>query len=320
MSAKWSTPKSTTAGVSRVVWSEPISDATQPIQAEQHVRQHPSSEMFRESAEQGGSGEGLGGTWIHVIQAAVVLAFLAIWQYGPEVKIVAEHVKFLNRFTLSAPSQVAREIWYLFIGAHNVPLVWPYLLHTVLAALYGLAIGLVLGVTVGIAFAEVPVVARIFSPMLNLINSSPRIALIPIVILIVGPTLASSVVSSVLIVFFLGFFNAFEGASAVPRAIVENARMLHASRWNMVWRIRMPNALSWVFAALPNAIAFSLVTVVTTELLTGVEGMGKLILEATSGLDAALSLAVVVLLSVVGSIMVYSGTLARHYALRWERR
>jgi NitT/TauT family transport system permease protein len=74
----------------------------------------------------------------------------------------------------------------------------------------------------------------------------------------------------------------------------------------------------WTFAAVPNAISFGLVAVVTTELLTGVNGMGSLVLAATNNLEADLSLAVVVILSVVGLILYGGAELLRRRLLRWR--
>jgi NitT/TauT family transport system permease protein len=251
-------------------------------------------------------------------QALILAAFLAIWQWGPTSDFLSAHFRFLNRFDVSSPTAVAKEISQLARGTDGVPLVWPYLAKTVEATLAGLAIGMVLGTLVGLLLSELPAVNSVLRPFILLINSAPRVALIPIVVLLVGPTIGASIISSVLIVFFLGFFNAYEGASSVPEAMLDNAWMLGARPRHRLLTLRLPQALVWAFGVLPNAISFSLVTVVTTELLTGVAGMGQLILSATSQLDAALSLALVVLLSIVGALLVFVTTVARTRVLRWE--
>jgi NitT/TauT family transport system permease protein len=260
-------------------------------------------------------------SWIYrVITVLVVIAFFLLWQYVPEWHVASDNIRFLSRFTISSPENVARDIWQLFNGTNGRPAVWTYLEHTVVASLLGALIGLVLGIIVGIVFAASEALRAIFNPLVSLINSAPRVALIPIVVLLTGPTLTASIISAILVVFFLGFFNALEGAQSVPQAILDNTQLMGARRVKTILLIRLPNALSLIFASLPNVISFSLITVVTTEILTGVTGMGSLIVSSQTSLDSGLSLAVVVILAVVGAILVYLASLARKKTLRWEQR
>jgi NitT/TauT family transport system permease protein len=259
--------------------------------------------------------------WIYrVTTVLVVIAFFLLWQYLPEWGLVSRNVGFLSRFTISSPEAVAKDIWELFRGTDGRPLVWTYLEHTVVASLLGALIGLVLGIIVGILFASSEALRAIFNPIVSLINSAPRVALIPIVVLFTGPTLQASIISAVLVVFFLAFFNALEGAQNVPQAILDNTQLLGAGRMKTILLIRLPNALSLIFAGLPNVISFALITVVTTEILTGVTGMGSLIVSSQTSLDSGLSLAVVVILAIVGAILVYLASQARKKTLQWEQR
>jgi NitT/TauT family transport system permease protein len=82
-------------------------------------------------------------------------------------------------------------------------------------------------------------------------------------------------------------------------------------------RIRLRYVIAWTFAALPNAISFSLLAVVTAEVLTGAEGIGKLIVTALDTISATLTFAVVIILAVVGVILTAAGTLARSRLLFW---
>ena len=84
-----------------------------------------------------------------------------------------------------------------------------------------------------------------------------------------------------------------------------------------MFKIRLPYVYQWVFAALPNAISFGLLVVVTTELLTGTQGVGSLLLLATTNLDATLTLALAFLLSMVGLILVSAADLLRGRVLHW---
>jgi NitT/TauT family transport system permease protein len=185
------------------------------------------------------------------------------------------------------------------------------------ATFIGTAIGLAIGVLAGAVLSDNPRLAQVMAPFITMMNSIPRIALIPIVVLIVGPTLEASVISSVLVVTFIVFFNALQGGRSVSQTVLQNARLLGANRRQIMFRVRFPYVLMWTFAALPNAIAFGLLTVVTAELLTGSIGMGNLIFSATTNVDATLSFAVVVILSFVGVTIVALTEQLKRRLLHW---
>jgi NitT/TauT family transport system permease protein len=122
----------------------------------------------------------------------------------------------------------------------------------------------------------------------------------------------------VLVVFFLAFFNAVEGGRSVPKETIANVALMGATNLHIMRYVRLPNVINWTFAVMPNAISFGLLTVVATELITGIKGLGSLILSATSNVDASLSFAVVVLLSLLGLILYGLAVLVRRRVLRWQ--
>jgi NitT/TauT family transport system permease protein len=250
---------------------------------------------------------------VHVAQVAVVAAVLIIWQYAPKVAFIRQSVKFDDPFYISSPSQVAVTIWKFATTGYNGTIIWSYLGATLLAALIGCLLGLALGALLGLLFSHYDSLARVFAVFIAAVNSVPRIAIVPIVILIAGPTLRSSVINAVLVVFFLGFYNAFEGGRSVPAAVVDNARVFGATSFGLMRQVRLPYVLIWTFAALPNAISFAIVSVVTTEILTGIKGMGDIIINATASLNANTIFAAVIILGFVGMV-------AQMAAFRLERR
>ena len=260
--------------------------------------------------------------WVILVgQIAVLVVFLAVWEWAPDWNFASSHFGFLSRFDISSPQAVAEEIYHLATGSvPGVPLVWPYLWYTTESTILGVAIGMLLGVTVGVLFSEFPSLAKIFFPYIHMLNSTPRIALIPIIIIIAGPTMRASVITSVLLIFFLGFFNAYEGAMSVSESTINNSRLLGAKRHHLSTVLRLPQALVWSFGVLPNAISFALIATVATELLTGAHGMGELVLSASSQLNAQLSFALVIILCIVGTTFISLGLGLRRVALKWETK
>lgn len=239
---------------------------------------------------------------VALARLGVLVAFLALWQYLPEVRSLQSY-NFLNRLFISSPTEVVRETIRLVSATGGVPSVWPYFGRTMIGTLVGGAVGVSLGALGGLLLSNYRWLSDILRPYLVAVNSIPRIALIPVVILIAGPTVKGTSLNAAIVVFFVVFFNAYEGGVSLPSAMAENVALLGASRGQMMRKVRWAFVVAWTFAALPNAVSFSLIAVVTTEILSGVQGMGYLILEGLTNLDSTLIFGVVVILSITGILL-----------------
>lgn len=255
--------------------------------------------------------------WIWVLRAAVVAVLLLAWQFLPSIGWLSDHLRFFDRFFISSPADVARKVGDMLTGGGGTPVIWPYLEATVGATLLGSAIGIVLGMLAGLATSSNKTLGDVLGFFIVAANSVPRIALIPIVVLLAGIGFATSVTATVMVVFFLAYFNAFEGGQRVPVAILDNATVMGTSRARVMQRIRFPYVVLWTSAAIPNAVSFGLITTVTTELLSGARGVGQLLLVAISNLDATGTFAVVVFLSVVGLVLLSASDWLKRRILHW---
>lgn len=256
--------------------------------------------------------------WVAVLvaQIAILVVFLAMWEYAPKAEWIREIVVFADPYYISSPTEVGRKSIDLMLGRDALS-IWPYLTQTFVAACLGILIGVIGGAICGLILSESRGLSLVLQPYLVAINAIPRIALVPIVVLIFGPTQTSSVVTTVLVVFFLVFFNAYEGGKAVPIQVVQNARILGATRSQVALTIRARYVQAWTFAALPNAVSFGFVGVVTAEILTGTVGMGRLISDSVSTVQPALTFAVVIMLSVLGLVLVGAANVLSRRALHW---
>jgi NitT/TauT family transport system permease protein len=256
------------------------------------------------------------GVWFW--RAVIALVFLAAWEYLPKISWLRERYKVFNPFFISSPSKVSSRVWPLVTGTGGFPLVWSYVWATLQATFLGLAIGTVLGAVLGLALSNAMGLQRIIRPFIALMNATPRIALIPIFVLIGGYSLTSTVLTSVVVVFFLVFYNAYAGGVSVPSETVSNARLLGATSMDVMRIIRWPYVMALTFTSLPNAISFSLMAVVTTEILTGTNGVGRLLVSAINSLDATLTYSVVVILSVIGVTAVTGAEMLERKLLHWR--
>jgi NitT/TauT family transport system permease protein len=250
-----------------------------------------------------------------LVQALLIAVILLLWQYASDIPFIGGKWVVLNPFFISSPSAVASELWtQLFTADGQMP---GYLWATVGSTLVGLAIGLVTGSLCGLLLSNSEALAQIIRPFLVAFNAVPRVALIPVIVIIVGPSFEASVVSCFIVVFFVVFFSAYEGGRTVPKHMLQNARLLGASRWEMMRTVRFPCVLAWTFASLPVAVTFGLITVVTTEILTGAGGMGHLIVTALATSEATLTFATIVALGVVGLVIVLIADAIKAKMLHW---
>jgi NitT/TauT family transport system permease protein len=254
---------------------------------------------------------------ITAAQVSILSAFLAGWQWLPTVDWLASRSHVFDRFFISSPSLVDERLYGLWFGAESATPIWQYTWNTMSAAAVGLAIGMTAGAVLGLLLGSFRAADQIMRPFIIAMNATPRIALIPVIVLIFGPTFKGSVIVSVMVTFFVAFFNAYEGARTVVPQLVQNAKVLGASRLRITLHIRLPYVLAWTFAALPLAATFSVIAVVTGEILIGYPGLGRLINLATSTGDATLTFSVVIVLSMLGLLTVGTTGLLTRRVLHW---
>jgi NitT/TauT family transport system permease protein len=188
---------------------------------------------------------------------------------------------------------------------------------TITTALIGTISAMTIGAICGIAVSNWGLLASISRPFLVVVNAVPKVAVIPIVILIVHSAWSAAVFTAFIAVFFLAFYNAAEGASSVPREMIQNAELMGASKVRVMLRVRSPYAIAWTLAALPNAIAFGLTATVTAEILIGGQGLGYQLLLAMLNSNATLLFSIVLIVSVVGVGLVLGATAIRAWLLPW---
>lgn len=260
--------------------------------------------------------------WIAVrtlLQIGLAVLFLLAWEFLPKIKFLSTNFRFLDSFFISSPTATWHSLVGLLTGQNdNRITLWPYLWVTVSSTLAGTLIGLVLGGLCGLVFSNNRRLSEVVQPFLILANTVPRVAIIPIFVVMLGPTMGASILSVVAVVFFLVFFNAFEGGISIKESLVENAVLLGAGPIDVMRSIRLPMVLTWTFASVPNAISFGLVVAVTTELLAGIPGMGSLILTATANLQVAMTFAMIVALSAVGLILYWGSVFLQRRIIHWK--
>jgi len=123
-----------------------------------------------------------------------------------------------------------------------------------------------------------------------------------------------------IVVFFVVFFNTFEGTRAVDRDQIAAARLLGASEWAILRTVVVPSALAWVFASLMPAVSFALIGVIVGEFIGAERGLGKLIIEAEARANASEMMVAIFVMMVVGMVLAFLVRSLQSYLLRWQQQ
>jgi NitT/TauT family transport system permease protein len=265
-------------------------------------------------------------------QLAILAAILCIWQWGFDLRKLPGLKPFvpaiLDPYFVSKPSA----IWESFVKLGcfadqrgmracldaNPNNLWLATWVTVKNTWWGFLVGSATGMLFGLVLGRSDRLAMIFEPFIVAANSIPRIALVPLVILMFGFGDLSKIVTSWLVVFFVVFFNTFEGARAVDRDQIASARLLGAGEFTVLRTVVVPSALAWVFASLTPAVSFALIGVIVGEFIGAERGLGKLIIEAEARANAGEMMVAIFVMMAVGMVLAFVVRRVQSYLLRWQ--
>lgn len=242
-----------------------------------------------------------------VWQAGLFVAVIAAWE-GLAVRGVLDPLFF------SRPSHVAARIVQWFTTGS----IYRHISVTTQETLWAFFVGAVLGVVFGFFFARSPAVSRVFEPYIKVANALPRIVLAPIFTLWFGLGILSKVAFGVTLVFFIVFFNTYQGVRDVDRNILNNARMLGASERDLVRHVLLPSAMTWILASLHTSVGLALVGAVVGEYLGSARGLGYIIAQAEGLFDTTGVFAGIVVLSVFVLIVDSIVTIIERRLLVWK--
>ena len=216
-----------------------------------------------------------------VCQVMVAVVAIALWQFLTTVPVFGRIL--LPPFFFSNPVDVGSQIVAWFASG----VIWKHLLITLTESILAFTIGSVAGIAVGFWFARQPRVAAVFDPYVKMVNALPRVVLAPIFALWLGLGIWSKVALGVTLVFFIVFFNVYQGVKEVSRTVLDNGRMLGMSEQQLMRHVYWPSALSWMFSSLHTSVGFAVVGAVVGEYLGSAAGLGYIIQQAEGVFDVA---------------------------------
>jgi NitT/TauT family transport system permease protein len=247
-----------------------------------------------------------------LLQLLVAVVALGLWQFFATVPVFGKML--LPPFFFSTPVDVFSQIVKWFSSG----VIWKHLFITLWESILAFAIGSIGGVLVGFWFARKPLVAAVFDPYVKMINALPRVVLAPIFALWLGLGIWSKVALGVTLVFFIVFFNVYQGVKEVSNTVLDNGRMLGMNERQLMRHVYWPSALSWMFSSLHTSVGFAVVGAVVGEYLGSAAGLGYLIQQAEGVFDVAGVFAGMFVLSAFVILIDMGVTLVERRLLVWR--
>ena len=240
-------------------------------------------------------------------QIGIGAAILGVWEWGVRVHV-------LDPFFVSRPGAIIARVGQWTITGS----IWKHLAVTLEESLLGLIVGAVLGIGLGFALARWPFAASVCDPYIKMLNAVPRVVLAPLFLLWFGLGIWSKVALAVTLVFFVMFFNTYQGVRDADRVLIDNVRMLGASERQIVRHVLVPSALTWIFSSLQTSLGFAMVGAVVGEYLGSARGLGYVISQAEGTFDTTGVFAGMFVLGAVVVVVSAGVTRAERYLLRWK--
>ena len=241
----------------------------------------------------------------HMPAIAAAVGLVVLWQFV---------VWFFKIPTFMAPSPV--DVAYAF--QQNAGILWTNMLPTILEAFLGFVFGNLVAILLAIWFVHSSTAEKAFYPIAVFIKAIPIIALAPILVLIFGNGLAPKIIIAGLICFFPTLVNMVQGLKSASPAMLDLMRVLSASNTEILWKVRLPSSMPFLFAALKIAATSSVMGAIVAEWIGSSFGLGALIIEATYNFRSPLLYATVVIAAVLAVVLFFIVSVVEARMIRWK--
>jgi NitT/TauT family transport system permease protein len=253
-------------------------------------------------------------------QLGLLLALFAFWHVMTVPGLIPP-MMFDNdsqaAFFFGEPLKMFARIWAWFVTDADI---YQHLGVTLAETMMAFAVGAGLGLGGGLWLALAPMASAILEPYIKAMNAMPRIILAPIFSVWFGLGMGSKVALGVTLVFFIVFFNVYQGVKEVSPVVLANARMLGADRRQLLRHVYLPSATSWVFSSLHTSVGLAFVGAVVGEYLGSSQGVGYLILQAEGSFDINTVMAGIVVLTAFALVLDGLVGKVEKHLMKWQPR
>jgi NitT/TauT family transport system permease protein len=235
---------------------------------------------------------------IRLYQVAVVVVFLALWEYASD--------RWIRTLWISKPTLVAQQTWEWFIEGF----IYKHILATLRISGLGLVVGSAFGIVLGLVIGLQRRLSELLDPLISAAYTLPRVALLPLLLVWFGFGAAPMIALVSIMIFFVLFYNTRAGVQSVDPDLVASMRVMGASRLQVIRMVTLPSIVPFVLAAMMIAAPYALIGAIVAEIFIGSRGLGFLIVSSTSGLDLTKTFSACLIVTAMG--LVASLLIARH--------
>jgi NitT/TauT family transport system permease protein len=260
----------------------------------------------REPAPARAPSQEMGGMAMLSCQLLLGTVFLLVWQ-GASGRLI-------DNFFISNPLDVgARLLGWIMDGS-----IFRHLWATVYATAMGFFIGAIAGAILGVWLGVSPLASRLLNPYLNALNALPKVALAPLFVLWFGLGIESKIALAAVLVLFLVFLNTFAGVREVDQDLIDGARLMRATRTQVIAKVIIPSAMSWVFAGLKISVPYALIGAVLGEMIAANRGLGYLVQFSGAQFDSAGVFAVLIVIALLAVALNFLVEIVQSRMERWR--
>jgi sulfonate transport system permease protein len=247
--------------------------------------------------------------WIGRVALAVIV--IGGWQWFTAMG-------WVDKFFFGQPSEIWNSLAKLFTQGTAFGSIWENLWVTAKEAFGGFLLGTLAGIVIGILLGSNRYLSSVVGPYIRIVNSIPRIILGSIFIVAFGLGTFPKILLAAVLVFFIVFFNAFQGVREVNPNLVANVKVLGASPLHVARHVTIPSALTWIIASLHTAFGFAIIGALVGEVFGSQRGVGLVISQAQGRLDPNTVFAGMAIMAVITLAAEYLISLLESRVLSWR--
>ena len=249
--------------------------------------------------------------WLWTAQLTFAVVIFGGWQW-----FTAEG--WVDKFFYGQPSLIWKSLVHLFTKGDQFGSVWVDIEYTLKEAVYGFFLGTAVGILLGLLLGQNRFLSDVLSPYIKVVNAVPRIILGSIFVVAFGFGILPKVLLAGVLVFFIVFFNAFQGVREVNPNLVANVKVLGASPLQVARHVTIPSALTWIIASLHTAFGFAIIGALVGEVLGAQRGMGLVIYQAMNKFDPNTVFAGMAIMAVITLGAEFILTIVEKRVLAWR--
>ena len=229
---------------------------------------------------------------VHVVQLLIIITFIFIWEYLSNRGII-------NSFIYSSPSKAFNTIYGLYVDGNLFNHIWV----TVYETFISFSLATILGTIIAIILWYSKFLFKVLDPYLTIINSLPKVALGPIIIIIFGANINSIIIMALLISLIVTISNVYNGFVNTDKNKIKLLKSFNASKWQILWNLIIPSNYHVIVNSLKINVSMSLIGVIMGEFLVSKQGIGYLINYGSQVFNLNLVFGGIIILLVVSYVM-----------------